>query len=291
MAWSADGQRLAIAASLDVRVTIVDVSTGRPLPAPGEQFGGVDALAYSPDGRYLAVIRHGTGPISDPSGRYTVSLWDARTAAFVRNIVEPGRSEITSLGAHALAFSSDGRSLAVAYLKQTAIYTIGDGGAAQRVSILPPASRCAFRPGAPVVACLATGPRPRALVLHEVPGGGVIAPPAAHGSNLSWSPDGRWLAIADDQQIGIHDISRARDVTTVSTPDPGVQFRSVSFSSDGRWLAAASYRRLEVWETATWSHAASLGNRQKFIAAAAFSPRGRLLAAVGDAPVDIWDLR
>ena len=64
-------------------MSVLDVQSGRPLPAPGEQLAGVDGLAYSPDGRYLAVIRHGTGQKPYPAERCTVSLWDARTSVRV----------------------------------------------------------------------------------------------------------------------------------------------------------------------------------------------------------------
>ena len=148
MAWSADGERLAIGGALDSRMSVLDVRTGRQLPAPGEQLGGVKGLAYSPDGRYLAVIRGGTGQNADPTApRYTVSLWDARTSALVQNVVESDRAEIGSIAAHELSFSSDSRYLVVAYLKQTAVYAAERLATVDGSAILPRASRCAFRPG------------------------------------------------------------------------------------------------------------------------------------------------
>src|SRR5215510_4547677 len=54
MAWSPDSQRLAVGGPLDRRVSVWDVRTGQRVQGPGDQQGGPQALAYSPDGRYLA---------------------------------------------------------------------------------------------------------------------------------------------------------------------------------------------------------------------------------------------
>lgn len=89
MAWSHDSQRLAVGGSLDKRMSVWDLRTGQRLPNPGDQIGGVHGLAYSGDGRYLAVVRAPVGAQRGGQERYTVSLWDARTAALVRNVVEP----------------------------------------------------------------------------------------------------------------------------------------------------------------------------------------------------------
>ena len=172
-----------------------------------------------------------------------------------------------------------------------AVYAVKDGGRADRVLILPPAARCAFQPGAPVVASLSFGLTRRTLALQRVPDGQVTARFDVVGANLGWSPDGRLLAIANEQQITMYDMTLGQEVRTLSTADRDVQFQSVSFSPDGRWFVAASHRRVEVWETSTWSHASSLPQRRRFIALAGFSPRGNLLAVVGDAPVTIWTIQ
>src|SRR6266508_643209 len=115
LAWSHDGQRLALGGVLDARLSVWDVNTGGRLPAPGDQAGGTHALAYSPDGRYLAVAR---APVAAQGGgqeRYTVSLWDARTAALVRNLVESQLTEIPRIESRFVTFSPDGRYLAVVY--------------------------------------------------------------------------------------------------------------------------------------------------------------------------------
>jgi WD40 repeat protein len=292
MAWSADGNRLALGGSLDLRIGVVDVHTGNPLPPPGEQLAGVHALAYSPDGRYLAVVRAGTGRRADPAApRYTVSLWDAQTSAPAGYVIEPEGRGIDSIQAHALAFSSSGEYLAVAYARQTAIYALRDGHGVQRVRALPPAARCAFRPGAALLATLSFGLRGRTVVLYQIPDGHPVATIEVQGTNLAWSADGRLLAIANGAQIGVHDLAGRQPVTTLSVSDPDASFHSASFSSDGRWFAAAAGRRVDLWEVASWAHVTTLDHKKRFIASAAFSPRGTPLAVAGEAPVTIWDVR
>src|SRR5262245_12228533 len=292
MAWSADGTRLAIGGSLDRRMSVLDVATGRALPAPGDQLAGVRGLAYSPNGRFLAVIRAGTGRGLDPGApRYSVSLWDARSAAPAQNIVEPESGGIESIQAHDLSFSSDSRYLSVAYLKQLAVYALKDSGEIERVAILPQAARCAFRPGAPIVAALGLAFGNKRLALYQVKTGEVTAQFDVVGTNLGWSGDGRLLAIANEQRINLYDMTRAQEAQALSIADPDVQFQSVSFSADGRWLVAASHRRVELWDANTWSHASSLHQSGRFIALARFSPQANLLAVVGDAPVAIWTIQ
>jgi WD40 repeat protein len=292
MAWSADGERLAVGGALDLRMSVLDVQTGRQLPAPGEQLAGVRGLAYSPDGRYLAVIRAATGRKADPAAqRYTVSLWDARTSARVAEIVEPDSAGIENIQAHALSFSFDGRYLAVAYLKQTAVYALTGDGGIQRVLLLPAASRCAFRPDAEVVACLSMGLGVRTLALYRVPDGEITARFDLRGTNLGWSSGGHLLATTDGPLVNIHDMTDRQVMRTLAVVDPDARFQSVSFSADGRWFAAASDRRVDLWETTTWAHATTLGHQRNFVSVATFAPRESLLGIVGYAPATIWNVR
>jgi WD40 repeat protein len=82
-------------------VKIFDVSSGamiRTWKATEAQFGGVEALSLSPDGKFMV-----TG-----SQSMTVKVWDPSTGTLIRTF--PGR---LSYGLHAGVFSPDGRLLGV----------------------------------------------------------------------------------------------------------------------------------------------------------------------------------
>jgi hypothetical protein len=63
------------------------------------------------------------------------------------------------------------------------------------------------------------------------------------------SPDKRFLALSDAEQIAIVEINTGKMVRTMELNDG--QNRTLAFSPDGRKLAARSNRRLEVWDLST----------------------------------------
>ena len=166
-----------------------------------------------------------------------------------------------------------------------------DGRDVERIHTLPPAARCAFQPGATVLATLSFGLRRKTLALYRIPDGQPIVTVDVQGTNLAWNVDGRLLAITNGSQIVIYDPTHRQEVRTLSVSDPDASFHSPSFSSDGRWFAAGAGRRVDIWDVASWTHLTTLDHKRRLIASAGFSPRGTLFAVVGDAPVAIWDVR
>ncbi len=63
------------------------------------------------------------------------------------------------------------------------------------------------------------------------------------------SPDKRFLALSDTEQIAIVEINTGKIVRTMELSDG--QNRTLAFSPDGRKLAAKSKRRLEIWDLST----------------------------------------
>ncbi len=111
IAWSPDSARL-VSASYDRTVQVWDAATGQRLLTYARHADEVDAVAWSPDGLYIA---SGGGEffnwksVSDTS----VQVWDAATGQ--RLLTYAGHEG----GVHTIAWSPDGRHIASGGVDQT----------------------------------------------------------------------------------------------------------------------------------------------------------------------------
>ena len=99
LALSPDGQNLVVNNATNGGAIILNATTGaKGLALPTPDQGGVNAVAYSPDGKIIAA-----------SEGNNVLLWDATTGQVIKTFNGPNAA---SAG---LAFSPDGKTLAVGY--------------------------------------------------------------------------------------------------------------------------------------------------------------------------------
>ncbi len=77
--------------------------------------GNVLAVAFSPDGRYLAT---GRGFMAHMPHNESVNIWDAQSGKLIRNLPGPAGPRKIENDVTALAFSPDSRLLAVGYFPQ-----------------------------------------------------------------------------------------------------------------------------------------------------------------------------
>jgi WD40 repeat protein len=307
MAWAPDSRRIAVGGALDRHVSLWDARTGKRLPGPGD-YGPVRSMAYSSDGRYLALDwgvsggppqpgRSSTGPRA--TGDYSTSLWDGATGAWVQNLVDEV-GHIRAYGAPSIAFSPDSRYLAVAYRLQVAFYA-QEGGFWKRVGGLFPdlLEQVVFSPDGTRVAGVNRRfhnrqPTGDATVkVLEVPSARVLAdwvtftPVGSGRARIAYRPDGREIAASHGPQLAILDASNGNLVRTLE-PDKPYDVTSLSYMFDGRYLAVAS-RDMFVYETTSWTLIAKLTEHGQAILEAAFSPDGTMIAAVAGNPITIWD--
>ena len=206
---------------------------------------GVNAVAFSPDGKLLAVAQ---------ANGY-VRLWNPVTGQPVGAPLLASTSPQSYVAG--VAFSPDGKLLASA----------GDDGT---VRLWNPVT------GQPVGALLiaSTGP-------------------ANYVSGVAFSPDGKLLASADgDGTVRLWNPSTRQPVGSPLPADPGVDVVAVAFSPDGKLLASAGDDgTVRLWNPSTGQPVgAPFPAVTSGVSGVAFSPDGKLLATADtDGTVRLWN--
>jgi len=206
LAWHPSGRQIAAAQNLNKKISIWDTSTGKAIHTIESEAGGAGALAYSPDGKYLAVGRNFV-QVTKPH----VHIYDAASGELVRSFVPPqapkgnGPNAVGTNAAEALAFSPDSHRFA----------THGYGGGAVGV-------------------------------VYDLSNGSVVATLAPSTStfdavrSLAWSPDGRWVALGRRNRLELWNstswkLERQRDVDRQT-------IHALVFSPDNHRLALGGLR-------------------------------------------------
>jgi WD40 repeat protein len=236
LAYSPGDATLISAGPNSADVQYWNVSTGKVAGAI-VGVGAVDALALSPDERYLAA-----------AGRVgSVELWDRRSGMLLRH-GDPVAGEGREFSA--LAFSPDGEHLAVGDRNfDIYVWQVGKGKSKARV-----------KAHAGGVTCLAWSPDGRFLVSGGRDGDLIVWEPRTmtESCNLKghsecvWcaaiSRDGRWIASGSkDRTIILWNSQSGEKVRQIAGSAGGVV--SVAFSPDGKTLASAGGdRMIRLWD-------------------------------------------
>ena len=228
----------------------------------------VYGLSWSPDGRLVA---YGVGTL--------VHVYDAAERRL--ECIFPGALE----GVMSTAFSPDGKLLAASDDAGTirlwdpetgrpGPMLVGHEGRVKRVAWHPS--------GKQLASCCADD---KTVRLWNIDGAAGPVWRSGEGPKwIDWSPDGKWLAVADGNDDGLLRIV-GPDRQHVRALEHGANVEWVAFSPDGRWLASGG-TGLRVWSTTGWELARVLHNDGRY-PRVAWSPDSDELV---DARGHVWTL-
>ena len=245
--------------------------------------GGVgemdNAIAFSPDGQYLAVT-------SD------IGIWLYDTLTYKELALISSPEKVSTI-----AFSPDGRTLLSGaggdqsnvkswklnlwdVAKKEKIASLGGGN--NSVAFSPDGDMIASGFGASVYLWDIVTGQEVARFKHE-----------DTVNSISFSPDGAMFASGGrDNVIKLWEVTTGRNIVTLAHK---AEVNSVAFSPDGNFIASGSYdTTLKLWDVTTGTENFTIQNRGT-VSAVAFSPDGKTLAwtsalETGVKVIKLWDI-
>ncbi len=247
------------------------------------------ALAFSPDGRYLAEAGQPT-----VTGTPAIRIHDLHSNQ-VRTL-SPRPLEVVSR----LAFAPDGRLLASGSVQgRLVLWDVASGSPHREWGLTGMAvSGLAFSPDGQTLATAGMTPKGvqpmRGLVqLWDVltgrPRSGTWGPGGLI-HNLAYSPDGRSVAVAcGDATIRVWDPDRLTDSREL--PASHKEAWAVAYSPDGRTLVTGGDDdRIRMWDADSGGLRATLRGHTALVSTVAFHPTGKFFASGSyDKQLRLWD--
>jgi WD40 repeat protein len=268
LAFNPDGRLLA-AADDQKQVVVWDISTRKPVGKPLRHPGLITTIAFSPDGKSLAV-----------GGSMGIAIWDIETRKMLTQPLQ-GHS------VNQLVFDPSGHKIAAINADRTlVIWEIASGKPRVLSENLGVLWAVAFSPDGKTLASSDTG---GSIAIWDVQSGLKVSTlSGGHSgsvSSLIFHPSGRLLVSGSaDGTLAFWDLSdQTRIYKTLRPAVGGVEH--IALSLDGRTMAVGGYGSISLWEIDTTSLypenqliSETLGRHIVAPLCAANSPNGELWA-------------
>ncbi|MCE7010964.1 serine/threonine protein kinase [Kibdelosporangium philippinense] len=261
-----------------------DAATGQQVatlvgPA-GPGGGSVRAVAFSPDGKLLAL---GGNHLNE-----STRLWNVAD----RQLIGP-LPESRSIMRH-LSFSPDGKVVAgVTHGGSVKLWDV----ATRQVKIGLPAEggdrNIVFSPDGSMLAYCGSG-KEEVRIVDPATGRTIRSIDDATGSDISFSPDGKHLAVPDadgTNSLRVYDVSTGESVAFYDRNDD-ITLASVAYSPDGKTIAAWGHgNTIQLWDVATRRIRAVLIGSAGSVNTVVWDAAGtRIASGADDKIIRIWKL-
>ena len=239
--------------------------------------GGISEIAYSLDGRRLAVAT-----------AIGIWLYDVQTGEEL-DLLTGHRGAV-----HSVAFSPDG-NIIVSGGGYDGTIRLWDANTGRHIRTLTGHAGTLFSISfSPDGTTLASGSDDRTIRLWNAETGSHIRTLTGHAewiTSISFSPDGTTLASGSyDETIRLWNVNDGRNIRTL-TGHAGTPF-SISFSPDGTTLASGSGdRTIRLWNTNNGRNIRTITGHTSSVTSVAFSPDGNTIVSGGgyDRAIRLWN--
>jgi DNA-binding beta-propeller fold protein YncE len=236
---------------------------------------GVDALAFSPDGRHLA-----------SASLQAIKIWNVESGKEIA-LIKDARQSVKSL-----AFTADGKRLVAGTLD--ADIRIYDFAKKELLKTIVPGDTVIHKVAVnPQGTLIASAGREKVLKIWDLVTGKLVHGIDAHPrdvQSVAFSPDGRTLASCGyDSHVKLWDAANGQAIQTFENAGLQIHWDAVAFSPNGRYLCAVG-AALRVIDLATGFDRFNVKADDVQTLCVAVNPAGAMVATGGmNRLVRIWD--